>query len=110
MEEALLQKYPPAFPPDDDVVEDKPAMVRDVRGRHLAWYLPGAMSEGLQACHRNIMVSILLTLSVVRIAFCLLWKIFGHTLLSRLPSRVSPGETTRHISGIPIILYFHPVL
>ena len=50
MEEALLRKYPPAFPPDDNVVEDKPAIVRDVRGRHLAWYLPGAMSEGPQAC------------------------------------------------------------
>lgn len=50
MEEALLWKYPPAFPPDEDVVEDKPAIVRDVQGRHLAWYLPGAMSEGLQAC------------------------------------------------------------
>jgi hypothetical protein len=50
IEEALLRKYPPAFPLDDNVVEDKPAMIRDVRGRHLAWYLPGAMSEGLQVC------------------------------------------------------------
>ena len=50
MEEALLQRYPPAFPPDDEVVEDRPVTVRDVRGRHLAWYLPGALSEGLQAC------------------------------------------------------------
>ena len=30
MEEALLRIYPPAFPPDDEVVEDRPVMVQDV--------------------------------------------------------------------------------
>lgn len=48
MEDALLRKYPPAFPTEDEVVEDRPVVVRDVRGRHLAWYLPGAMSDELQ--------------------------------------------------------------
>ena len=36
MEEALLRRYPPAFPPDDEVVEDRPVTVQDIRGRHLA--------------------------------------------------------------------------
>jgi len=53
MEEALLRKYPLAFPPEDEVVENRLAMVRDVEGWHLAWYLPGAMSEGLQACRNS---------------------------------------------------------
>ncbi|EDQ98119.1 uncharacterized protein LACBIDRAFT_336255 [Laccaria bicolor S238N-H82] len=42
-------RYPPAFPPEDEVVESKPVIVRDVQGSHLAWYLPRAMSEALQA-------------------------------------------------------------
>ena len=110
LEEALLQRYPPAFLPDDEVVEDRPAMVRDVRGRHLAWYLPGAMSEGLQASSKHTKLSLELTIVLVRIECCSHWKIFVHTSLHCLQQRGSLGEMTKLISRIRLVWAFRPEL
>ncbi|EDR07661.1 uncharacterized protein LACBIDRAFT_298012 [Laccaria bicolor S238N-H82] len=49
VETAIASKFPPAFPEHIDVVEGNPTRVNDRMGHILAWYLPGIMSEELQA-------------------------------------------------------------
>ncbi|KIJ92473.1 hypothetical protein K443DRAFT_135284 [Laccaria amethystina LaAM-08-1] len=49
IEAAISEKFPPAFPDYIDVVEGSPARINDCMSHIFGWYLPGIISEDLQA-------------------------------------------------------------